>query len=83
MGEGEFGGLGNPRLEVAQQLADVGFLPAETGQQRQIDVNGLSRLAPALQSQSADEAELPALALANRLQFSGGLDNFIHGSPLS
>ncbi len=48
---------------------------------RTIDVNGLARLAPALQGQTADEAKLPALALANHLQLGGGSNNFIFLVP--
>ena len=46
-------------------------------------MNGFPRFPPALQGQTADEAETPALPLANGLEFGGGSDDFSHDARLS
>jgi hypothetical protein len=54
---------------------------AKVCKQGQIGVCGLARFAPTLERESADEAKLPTLRLANSLQLSGRLDDFIRPLP--
>jgi len=59
-------------------LLNEGLLAAKAGQQREIHVDGLARLAPALQGRPADEPETPLLRLTDGLKLSGGSDDFHH-----
>jgi hypothetical protein len=55
------------------------LLVSKAGKEGQIGVFGLARLTPTLECESAYEAKLPALQLTDSLQFSGRLDDVIHG----
>lgn len=81
--QGKLGGVGESSFKVVQQNFYERPFPAESRQESKVDVNGLARLAPALERQSPYETELPALSLANRLKLGGSLDDFSHGQPPS
>ncbi len=44
----------------------------------QVDVHGLARLPPTLHCKSANETESPVVSDAERLEFGGSADDFIH-----
>ena len=77
--ESERHGIGHARLEVFEQCRDEAGLFAEARQQREIDIDGFSRLTPGLDRQTTGETESPAVAFADRLQCGNGLNARVHG----
>ncbi len=61
-------GIGDPRLESFEERRHERVFPAEPGQQGEVDVHGLTRFTPALNGQTADEAEPPVFRLTDGLE---------------
>ena len=68
--EGKLAGVASPWGEGADQCIREALLVPEAGQHRQIDILGEPRLAPALNRDAADEAELPVPVHAKALDFA-------------
>lgn len=79
----EFPGVRDPAFEVPEQRIDEGLFASESGQQRQVDIDGQARFAPALQRDSANEAVAPVLALADPLEGLRGPQNLKNGGAPS
>jgi hypothetical protein len=75
-------GVGDAGREMPQQLVDKTRFMLETSQQRQIDVLRHSRLTPALQSQAANETELPMLSATKCLNLLGQVKETNHLASL-
>lgn len=75
--------IGDARLELLDERCDERFLGPEPRQKGQIDVDGLPRLAPALERHAADEAVAPTSGLAAPLQSFGRAQDFKNGAPSS
>ena len=72
-------GIGKSCLKMAKQNVDKCFFVSELDEEGEIRVRGLPWLSPTLKRYSAYEAKSPALRFADGLQFSGSLEDFIHG----
>lgn len=79
MRQGERQGIGDARVEVLQQRGDKGSLAAESSQEGEIGVDGLTGLAPSQHGEAADEAVPPSFDVADRLQIRRGADHRVHG----
>ena len=82
VGAREAGRVVDPACVSVQQRRDERFLASEPGEQRHVDVDGLSRLSPTLHRQPADEAEAPVPGFTEVLQVRRHPDQLKHeGMP--
>lgn len=75
---GTSGGVLDARLRGAHQDGHEVFLAGKPGQEREVDVHGFARLAPALDRESADETVAPPVRLADGLEVGGRPDQAVH-----
>lgn len=79
MTEGEVTRIFPTRTEVKEELVDDGLLASPAAEQRDVDIQGQSRLAPAPDGDAADDAETPVVIAAERLNLERRRKDGIHG----
>jgi len=78
--DGERPRIGDAALERREQLVDVPGLLAEARDDGAINVEGESRLAPALDREAADEAEAPGAGFEELLEAERRGEKRVHFS---
>jgi hypothetical protein len=68
------------RLKRLRQHRHELALAPESGDQREVDIDGFARLTPAQYGQPTDEAEAPPMGFADGLQVGRGANEGVHGS---
>jgi hypothetical protein len=76
--QSKFSGIGSSGGKHLEQRPNERFFRAKTSQQSKIRVNGEPWFTPPLRRDSANEAESPAVFLANCLQLQRGGDDIVH-----
>jgi hypothetical protein len=79
----ECGGIGHASLESREEPVDKPSFRSESRQQCQVDVDREARLSPTLKGDPSNEAEPPALRLAERLQRGGRCNDLSNCRPPS
>ena len=68
----------DPRLVVGEDRIDEPFFAAKASQDRQVHIARLTRLAPPLGGQAADDAATPFADATKRLDLDGGREQRVH-----